>query len=116
MIFGLSMLLKRIVTVPVNNAAEMLRDIAKGEGVVVAVLDSGGDTDHPDLRMNIWINIDEVAGDGIDNDNNGFIDDINGWDFVADDFDPNPKFNEGFPQDIIEFHIPDDVDVIETEW
>lgn len=48
---------------------------------VVAILDSGVDLDHPDLADNIWINPGEIAGDGIDNDYNGFIDDINGWDF-----------------------------------
>jgi subtilisin family serine protease len=52
-----------------------------GQGVTVAVIDSGVDIDHPDLRENIWINSDEIAGDGIDNDANGYIDDINGWNF-----------------------------------
>lgn len=52
-----------------------------GQGITVAVIDSGVDTTHPDLRENIWINSDEAAGDGIDNDANGYIDDINGWNF-----------------------------------
>ncbi|XQQ04988.1 MAG: S8 family peptidase [Leptolyngbya sp. IPPAS B-1204] len=52
-----------------------------GQGVTVAVIDSGVDITHSDLRDNIWINSDEIAGDGIDNDVNGYIDDINGWNF-----------------------------------
>lgn len=58
--------------------------------VVVAVLDTGVDFDHPDLAGNLWTNENEIPGDGIDNDNNGFIDDTNGWDFVDDDNSPIP--------------------------
>jgi len=50
--------------------------------VVVAVLDSGIDIDHPDLIDNIWNNIGEIPNDGIDNDNNSYVDDINGWNFM----------------------------------
>ena len=49
--------------------------------VVVAIIDSGVDLDHPDLADNIWINPNEISDDGLDNDHNGFIDDINGWNF-----------------------------------
>lgn len=58
--------------------------------VVVAVIDSGVDLDHEDLATNIWTNADEIAGNGLDDDGNGFVDDITGWDFVDDDTDPNP--------------------------
>lgn len=60
--------------------------------IIIAVIDSGVQIDHPDLKNNIWRNHREVAGNGFDDDNNGFIDDINGWDFVNNMPDPNPKF------------------------
>jgi Ca2+-binding RTX toxin-like protein len=63
--------------------------------VVVAVIDTGVDYNHPDLAENIWTNPGEVAGDGIDNDGNGFVDDIHGWDFANDDNDPMDDHNHG---------------------
>ncbi|MDP6545299.1 MAG: S8 family serine peptidase [Phycisphaerae bacterium] len=57
--------------------------------VVIAVIDTGIDYTHPDLAGNMWINPGEIAGDGIDNDSNGYIDDIYGWDF-GDDGDNDP--------------------------
>ncbi|MFO0864170.1 MAG: S8 family serine peptidase [Gemmataceae bacterium] len=59
-----------------------------GQGVIVGVIDTGIDYNHPDLAGNIWINPGEIEGDGIDNDDNGFVDDIRGWDFADDDNDP----------------------------
>ena len=53
--------------------------------VYVAVIDSGIDVSHPDLRANIWTNAGEIAGNGIDDDGNGFIDDVNGFDFINSD-------------------------------
>ena len=58
--------------------------------VVVAVLDTGVDLDHPDLRENFWRNEGEIAGDWIDNDGNGYVDDVFGWDFVDQDASPTP--------------------------
>lgn len=60
------------------------------EDVVVAVIDSGVDTDHEDLADNMWLNPGETPGNGIDDDNNGFVDDVYGYDFVDNDPDPNP--------------------------
>ncbi|HEY5667225.1 MAG TPA: S8 family peptidase [Gammaproteobacteria bacterium] len=63
--------------------------------VVVAVIDSGTQLDHEDLHANIWVNPDEIAGNGIDDDNNGYVDDINGWDFFSNDNDPSDESGHG---------------------
>lgn len=60
---------------------------------IIAVIDSGIQINHPDLEENIWVNKKEIIGDGIDNDNNGFIDDINGWDFAENNPNPSPKID-----------------------
>ncbi len=56
---------------------------AIGDSIVIAVIDNGFDLNHEDLSQNIWINRSEIPNDGIDNDNNGYIDDINGWNFKS---------------------------------
>ncbi len=66
-----------------------------GQGVVVAVIDSGVDYNHPDLKNNIWQNTDEIAGNGIDDDGNGYKDDVRGWDFVWSDNDPMDFYGHG---------------------
>ena len=51
--------------------------------IIVAVIDGGVDINHEDLKDNIWINEDEIPGNNIDDDQNGYIDDINGWNFIG---------------------------------
>ena len=59
-----------------------------GKDVIVAVIDTGVDYEHPDLKGNIWVNTDEIRDNGIDDDKNGYVDDIYGYDFVHNDSDP----------------------------
>lgn len=57
----------------------------QGKGITVAITDTGIDYNHEDLAENIWRNPGEIAEDGVDNDQNGFIDDVVGWDFSSND-------------------------------
>ena len=67
-----------------TKAYEMLNAAGKkSTTVIVAVIDSGVETDHPDLKDVIWVNEDEIPANGIDDDNNGYIDDVNGWSFLG---------------------------------
>jgi uncharacterized repeat protein (TIGR01451 family) len=66
-------------------------DISLGNtNVVIAIIDDGVQWNHPDLAANIFTNPGEIPGNGIDDDGNGFIDDVHGWDFYAKDNDPSP--------------------------
>ncbi|QAR30967.1 peptidase S8 [Ornithobacterium rhinotracheale] len=55
----------------------------KSTPIIVAVIDSGIEGDHPDLQANMWTNPKEIPGNGIDDDGNGYIDDIHGWNFIG---------------------------------
>ena len=66
----------------INKAKELVNGKTPKK-VIVAVIDSGVDIDHEDLKDNIWVNTDEIPGNGIDDDNNGYIDDVNGWNFLG---------------------------------
>ena len=63
--------------------------------VMIAILVIGVDYNHPDLAANIWNNADEIPNNGIDDDANGYIDDIRGWDFANNDNDPIDVFGHG---------------------
>lgn len=62
---------------------------------VVGIVDTGIDYNHEDLASNVWVNPGEIPGNGIDDDSNGFVDDIHGWDFVNDDADPADDHSHG---------------------
>ncbi|QFZ54481.1 peptidase S8 [Oceanihabitans sp. IOP_32] len=92
----------------VDRAYQEIIKNKKGKKVIVAVIDSGIDIDHEDLNEVIWTNKDEIPNNGIDDDNNGYVDDIHGWNFLGDAYDEqleyvrliasgetsNPRYNE----------------------
>lgn len=61
---------------------ELLKD-KKSKTVIVAIIDSGVDEEHEDLKDVMWVNADEIAGNGVDDDKNGYVDDIHGWNFIG---------------------------------
>jgi subtilisin family serine protease len=67
-------------------------DVSKGDtSTVIALIDNGIDINHPDLRAQIWTNRAEVPGNGIDDDLDGYVDDVHGWDFGQHDNDPSAE-------------------------
>ena len=83
-------------TVDADIDAPAAWDLTKGSAnVTVAVLDSGIAEAHPDLAPNLWANTDEVAGNGVDDDGNGFVDDRWGWDFIEGDALPRDEQGHG---------------------
>ncbi len=71
-------------------------DVTVGSpSVLVAVADTGVDIAHPDLAPNVWVNAAEIAGNGVDDDGNGFADDVRGWDFVEGDGTPQDADGHG---------------------
>ena len=77
----------------------------KSKKVIVGVVDSGVDIDHEDLKSVVWTNKKEIAGNGVDDDKNGFVDDIHGWNFLGDSGNENlemtrilKKADDGSPE------------------
>jgi len=63
--------------------------------IIVGIIDTGCKLDHPDLQGRIWKNYNEIAGNGVDEGNNGFIDDTRGWDFAYNDNNPADDYGHG---------------------
>lgn len=77
------------------NAPEVWNQGITGKGMVVAAIDSGVDYTHPDLAGNILQNLGEIPNNGIDDDRNGYVDDVRGWDFVSNDNNPMDENIDG---------------------
>jgi subtilisin family serine protease len=75
-----------------QSYADLLKNKTPGKKIIVAVIDGGVDITHPELQGKIWINSDEIPGNGIDDDKNGFVDDINGWNFIGNSKGENVLF------------------------
>jgi subtilisin family serine protease len=72
--------------IPGTSAAKAYAELLNGKKstpIIVAIIDSGTESFHPDLEANIWTNSDEIAGNAKDDDNNGYVDDIHGWSFIG---------------------------------
>ncbi|MFH1661819.1 MAG: S8 family serine peptidase [Candidatus Falkowbacteria bacterium] len=80
------------------KAEQAWNKVRSVNNIVIAIIDSGVQINHIDLKDNIWKNINEIPGNEIDDDKNGYIDDVNGWDFVSNVADPGPKFSQGFTE------------------
>ena len=76
----------------VDKAYAELLNKKKGQTVIVAVIDSGTDIEHEDLDDVIWVNKDEIPNNGKDDDNNGYVDDIHGWNFLGDIIGENMEY------------------------
>ncbi|VGO14954.1 Thermophilic serine proteinase [Pontiella desulfatans] len=80
---------------PKVSAPDAWQITTGSKDTLVAVIDTGMDMDHADLLSNLWVNEGEIAGDNFDNDGNGYVDDVNGWDFVGEIGDNDPDDGDG---------------------
>jgi subtilisin family serine protease len=81
--------------IPACNIDDVWNQTTGDSTSIIAILDTGVDWLHPDLSANIWKNKDEIAGNGMDDDGNGLVDDIRGWDYINNDNDPKDDNSHG---------------------
>lgn len=89
---GADLVTDTIPGMSVNKAYTEIIKTNKGQSVIVAVIDSGVDIEHEDLKSVVWINRKETANNKKDDDNNGYIDDVYGWNFLGDAVQENMEF------------------------
>jgi subtilisin family serine protease len=99
--FNESPKLSNIQGVSSNLAYELFKTPSKNEDIIVAVIDSGIDVNHEDLQGQIWINQNEIPNNGVDDDGNGYIDDLFGWNFIGNSkgmakFIKEPSLKNGY--------------------
>ena len=94
--------------------AELIPNL-KGINVIVAVIDSGIDIEHEDLKNVIWINRGEIPNNGIDDDKNGFIDDVHGWNFLGDIVGENLEFTRIVRRYDVKFNGKDIAEISEVD-
>lgn len=91
--FNLDLQDNKILGTSVNKTyQELLTNKKAKKTVIVAIIDGGIDINHEDLKGRIWINEDEIPNNNIDDDHNGYIDDINGWNFIGNSNGENINF------------------------
>lgn len=98
------------------NAPEVWARNITGRGITVAVIDSGVDITHPDLQNNIWVNRREVANDGIDNDQNGYVDDIYGWNFGQGQYNNNVMPGTSDPGQVHGTHVAGTIAALNNDF
>jgi subtilisin family serine protease len=94
--------------------AELIPNL-KGTNVIVAVIDSGVDIEHEDLKNVIWINKGELPNNGIDDDKNGYIDDVHGWNFLGDIVGENLEFTRIVRRYDVVFDGKSEADISEAD-
>ncbi|HSP40272.1 MAG TPA: S8 family serine peptidase [Gillisia sp.] len=89
---GADLVTDTIPGMSVEKAYNQIIKNNKGQTVIVAVIDSGVDIEHEDLKSVVWINRKEIPNNGKDDDNNGYIDDVHGWNFIGNSVQENMEY------------------------
>lgn len=91
--FNLDMTQDSVPGISAERTYQQLLKGKKGRTIIVAVLDSGVDYEHEDLKEVMWVNADEIPDNGVDDDKNGYVDDIHGWNFLGNKNGENVRYD-----------------------